>query len=621
MGLLSADSAASTRPLFKKRSVRRIYGDRRRPGGQPSRASVSPPANAGRATTGRRDGGGPSDAALQHSLDRVADHLRAEQRPAGYWVGELSTSALATAMSMVGLWQTDRARYHTLIARGRRWLFATQHPDGGWGDAVVDPSNINATSLAIGALTLTAVAGEDEGPDERTALARALALLETFGGWAAVGDPARCTLSGPCRTVAALAGLMDRRRIKRLRPEVILLPPRARAAIRLVSTTFPAYLSISTLHSTFVPDTLNRLPTYGWARARAERWLRRAQGPNGSFEESAFLTSLIVAFLTAAGQGALPWLPEAIHFVIESQRDDGGWPIDRDLETFDTDMAVLAFAEAGRPVPRAKLIRDWLLARQFRDVCFPTGAKPGGWAWAMPAGWPDADDTAYTMLALRDLGVPASSPALQRGADWLEGMQNADGSWPTFIRNSRIPYDHDCPYILGHVLSALHSAGRLQEKPAIRSRALAYLARAQRYDGSFASTWFREATAGTAATLDALAGCGQVHTPLAARACDALLRNQNDDGGWAGVRRQESTAEETAWAVLALLRYPPDEAVTRAVDGGVAWLIAHQRPDGTWTPAPIGLYYSAMWYSDSSYATTLPMRALARAKGCYGRDA
>ncbi len=560
-----------------------------------------------------------AELSLQGALDRVADHLRAEQRPAGYWVGELSTSALATAMSMVGLWQTDRARYHSPIARGRRWLFATQHPDGGWGDAVVDPSNINATSLAIGALTLTDTG--DTSPEERVALARALALLEEFGGWAAVGDPARCTLSGPCRTVAALAGLMDRRRIKRLRPEVILLPPRARAAIRLVSTTFPAYLSISTLHSTFAPDTLNRLPTYGWARARAERWLRRAQGPNGSFEESAFLTSLIIAFLTTAGRGALPWLPNAIHFVVESQRDDGGWPIDRDLETFDTDMAVFAFAEAGLPVPRAKLIRDWLLARQFRTVCFPTGAKPGGWAWAMPAGWPDADDTAYTMLALRDLGVPASSPALQRGADWLEGMQNADGSWPTFIRNSRIPYDHDCPYILGHVLSALHSAGRLQEKPAIRSRALAYLARAQRYDGSFASTWFREATAGTAAVLDALAGCGLVHTPLAARACDALLRNQNDDGGWAGVRRQESTAEETAWAVLALLRYPADEAVTRAVDSGVAWLIAHQQPDGTWTPAPIGLYYSAMWYSDSSYATTLPMRALARAKGRYGRDA
>ncbi len=561
----------------------------------------------------------PRDAALQHSLDRVADHLRAEQRLAGYWVGELSTSALATAMSMVGLWQTDRARYHSPIARGRHWLFATQHPDGGWGDAVVDPSNINATSLAIGALTLTDTG--DTSPTERAALERALALLEGFGGWTAVGDPARCTLSGPCRTVAALAGLMDRRHIKRLRPEVILLPPRVRAAIRLVSTTFPAYLSISTLHSTFAPDTLNRLPTYGWACARAERWLRRAQGPNGSFEESAFLTSLIIAFLTTAGRGALPWLPNAIRFVVESQRDDGGWPIDRDLETFDTDMAVFAFAEAGLPIPRADLIRDWLLARQFRTVCFPTGAKPGGWAWAMPAGWPDADDTAFTILALRALGSPASSPALQRGADWLEGMQNADGSWPTFIRNSRIPYDHDCPYILGHVLSALHSVGRLQEKPAILSRALAYLARVQRYDGSFASTWFREAAAGTAATLDALADCGLVHTPVAVRARDALLRNQNDDGGWAGIRRQESTAEETAWAVLALLRWPPDEAVTRAVDGGVAWLIAHQRPDGTWTPAPIGLYYSAMWYSDSSYATTLPMRALARAKGRYGHNA
>ncbi|MCA1600038.1 MAG: hypothetical protein LC769_13705, partial [Chloroflexi bacterium] len=309
--------------------------------------------------------------------------------------------------------------------------------------------------------------------------------------------------------------------------------------------------------------------------------------------------------------------------LLRNQNDDGGWPIDRDLETFDTDMAVFAFAEAGLPIPRADLIRDWLLARQFRMVCFPTGAKPGGWAWAMPAGWPDADDTAFTILALRALGVPPSSPALQRGADWLEGMQNADGSWPTFIRNSRIPYDHDCPYILGHVLSALHSVGRLREKPAILSRALAYLARAQRYDGSFASTWFREATAGTAAALDALADCGLVHTPVAVRARDALLRNQNDDGGWAGIRRQESTAEETAWAVLALLRCPEDEdeAVTWSWRRGVAWLTAHQQPDGTWTPAPIGLYYSAMWYSDSSYATTLPMRALARAKGRYGRDA
>src|SRR5579875_1283 len=161
-------------------------------------------------------------AALQAALDRTKDYLQATQHAEGPWVGTLSSSALATAMTMTALHLVDRDRYQDQIAHGRRWLFATQHADGGWGDAVGDPSNINATSLAIGALTLTA-RGEIAA-DEREALARAQALLDhTFGGWAAVGDPNRCTLSGPCRTVAALAGIMDRRRIKLLRPEVILL--------------------------------------------------------------------------------------------------------------------------------------------------------------------------------------------------------------------------------------------------------------------------------------------------------------------------------------------------------------------------------------------------------------
>lgn len=597
----------------------------------PARAPLA--AHAGGGTDNLVEG-------LEGALARAAAYVRRARRTDGSWVGELSSSALATAMAIVALQLVGAGRHARAIEAGRRWLVRTQLPDGGWGDATTDASNINATSLAIAALVYTGsevapparvdgegtVEGINDGHAEAAvpegpALRHARARLERFGGYAAVGDPTRCTLSGPCRTVSALAGIMDWRRIKRLRPEVILIPRRLR---RTISTTFPAYLSISLLHCAMAPRVLDRLPTFRWARERALAWLARAQGPNGSFEESAFLTAVIVACLTAAGAGDLPWLGPAVAFIAASQRPDGGFPIDRDLETFDTDLTVLALREAGVEIPEAATTRDWLLARQTAETCFPTGARPGGWAWAMPAGWPDADDTSYTLLALRALGTPAAAPALERGVRWLEWLQNRDGSWSTFVRDSGMPMDHDCPYIVGHVLCALQACGALARRPRVRERALAYLGRAQRYDGSFASVWFREATAGTASVLEALADLGLARSGMAERARAHLLRAQNDDGGWAGLRGEASTAEETAWAVLALLRAPADDPaadrVARATRRGVRWLIDRQRPDGTWSEAPIGLYYSAMWYADSYYAISLPLRALARAQRAFPRE-
>ncbi len=545
------------------------------------------------------------------ALDRATDALGRQQRDDGSWAGRLSSSALATAMSIVALHIVDRAAYREPIARGRDWLIMTQANDGGWGDAVVDASNINATSLGLGSLTL-ARHGENEAAP---AIERASACLEDrFGGLEAVGDPRRCTLSGPCRTVAALAGLMDWRRIKRLRPEIGLLPARLR---RTISTTFPAYLSIATLHAARAPHPLNWSPTYSVATRRAVAWLARAQGPNGSFEESAFLTSVILACLTAAGRGDLPWLRAALTFVLDGQRADGSWPIDRDLETFDTDLAVLAFNETGTEVPGGDRVRAWLLARQCQEACFPTSAPAGGWAWAAPGGWPDADDTAYTLLALRRLGEPETSGAIQRGSDWLSRLQGRDGAWSTFVRGSRMPFDHDCPYITAHALSALHACGRLTSEPAMLSRALTYLGRAQRVDGSFASIWFREATVGTAAVLEALADVGLSATSLAGAARRSLLAGQNRDGGWGGRRGQASTAEETAWAVLGLLRGPVAPAEQAAAGRGLDWLTTEQQVDGTWRATPIGLYYSAMWYSDSQYALALPMRALGLGRRAY----
>jgi squalene-hopene/tetraprenyl-beta-curcumene cyclase len=86
--------------------------------------------------------------------------------------------------------------------------------------------------------------------------------------------------------------------------------------------------------------------------------------------------------------------------------------------------------------------------------------------------------------------------------------------------------------------------------------------------------------------------------PAIRRAAAWLIEHQNPDGGWgedlrsykdkSWIGRGESTASQTAWAMLALLAaqeegaHPRAEAVRAAADRGAAYLAATQRADGTW---------------------------------------
>src|SRR5947209_13825825 len=87
---------------------------------------------------------------LRAAYRTARDALLAERTPDGHWVGELSSSALATAVAVGALALTGERP--DLIAGGLRWLADHQNADGGWGDTTKSFSNISTTMLCRSAI-------------------------------------------------------------------------------------------------------------------------------------------------------------------------------------------------------------------------------------------------------------------------------------------------------------------------------------------------------------------------------------------------------------------------------------------------------------------------------------
>src|SRR5947208_11246338 len=96
---------------------------------------------------------------LERAYQTALAALLAERHPDGYWVGELSASALSTATALGALSLVQKQRgtgeYQNLIDGGVAWLTAHQNADGGWGDTTKSFSNISTTMLCRSAFHLS----------------------------------------------------------------------------------------------------------------------------------------------------------------------------------------------------------------------------------------------------------------------------------------------------------------------------------------------------------------------------------------------------------------------------------------------------------------------------------
>jgi squalene-hopene/tetraprenyl-beta-curcumene cyclase len=584
---------------------------------------------------------------LDDTLEAARSALLARRTACGSFAGELSSSALSTATASMALAMVDAE--HVLALAGWRWMCAHQNDDGGWGDTIESPTNISTTMLCWASLGLAASPSEEI----RDSLARAEAWLtrecgdlrpERLATTIRERYGADQTFSVPILTTCAIGGRLGEdgwRFVPQLPFEFAACPASWFRALnlRVVSYALPALIAIGQVRHHHRP-TWNPIARCARALTRRStlRALRSIQPSTGGYLEAAPLTSFVAMSLISMGLETHPAVEHGLRFLIETVREDGSWPIDTNLDTWTTTLAVQALG--GLEDPSCDVTGGWLLGQQLADVHAYTRADPGGWAWTdRSGGVPDADDTAGALLALRCLGGDAG--AASRGIGWLLDLRNRDGGMPTFCRGwGKLPFDRSGPDLTAHALRAF-AAWRDDLPRALRDRVdrstrvmVDYLLGEQRADGAWIPLWFgnqhepaqENPIFGTSRVLRAVARVrcfAREDDWLAAgrRGVAYLLHCQQSDGGF-GARPsvEETAAGVEALAAWMLERDTESAEVRSAVDRGVEWLIEATVGGTRFDAAPIGLYFARLWYSEELYPMIFSVSALALARRCRNQE-
>jgi len=286
---------------------------------------------------------------------------------------------------------------------------------------------------------------------------------------------------------------------------------------------------------------------------------------------------------------------------------------------------------------------DWLKARQLSD-------EPGDWRIPRPnlagGGWefqysnyyyPDLDDTAMVAWAMHRTRKDKYSEPIQRAANWVAGMQSNGGGFGSFeVNNTQyylnaIPFaDHgallDSPTadVTGRSIAILTLADKEKYSKNIND-AIKYLISDQEEDGSWFGRWGTNYIYGTWSVLTALEIAKEDPQQEYIRKSVRYLQGmQNEDGGWGENndsyypprhhRPYQSTAFQTAWALLALLAV--GEAETDTVRKGINYLLSTPTTDGHWYDDSYTApgFPRVFYLKYHGYTKYFPLWALARYK-------
>ncbi|MFP6602361.1 MAG: prenyltransferase/squalene oxidase repeat-containing protein [Pirellulaceae bacterium] len=608
---------------------------------------------------------------LQTAYSVARQTLLDERQDCPYWEGELSASALstATAISALALYErgaetsgshrqetmlVEPERCQSLIDDGTGWLRDHQNEDGGWGDTDKSYSNVATTYLVMAAFHLAG-----QAPVAADQLARADSYLETQGRFSGLRKRygKDKTFVVPILTNLALAGLVPWKEISALPFELAWLPQSFYRFLGfpVVSYAIPALVAIGQARYFHRPpwNPLTRLLRRA-AIKPSLRVLEQMQPTSGGYLEAVPLTSFVVMSLAGTGRQSHPVTTRGIRFLIDSVRTDGSWPIDTNLATWNTTLALQALATGGEDLGRLTCL-DWLLDCQHTEPHPFTGAQPGGWGWSDLSGAvPDSDDTPSALLALNAWRLSASCTDADRqrielaaiaGINWLLKLQNRDGGWPTFCRGwGKLPFDRSGADLTAHALRALHAwQDRLpdlrvtdRQWQRLIDRGFRFLQDRQQPDGSWIPLWFgnqdhpqeENPVYGTAKVLLAYRDWQMTSEPVAQRGFQWLREAQQADGGWGGgpamLRIEQhgtlSSVEETTLAVEAILADRTPNQSQQSINKGLAWIVERVETDRFRENSVVGFYFAKLWYHEKLYPLTFTVSALGQARQLMGGD-
>ncbi|HTG44517.1 MAG TPA: squalene--hopene cyclase [Verrucomicrobiae bacterium] len=527
---------------------------------------------------------------LESAIENSQAFLLREQKPEGYWVGELMVDATLVA---------DTVAYHYWNGKiDSEWqrkavnhMFAMQLPDGGWNIYYGGPPEVNATIKCYLALKLAGV----PVTDPRMLKARAVALnlggvprMNTFsklylaliglfpwdyvptipceiiliGKWFHVNFHEMSSWSRSMLVPLAIINHFKPTRqvhvtLDELYPEGIHERDLALAPDPKFFTWRNFFLWLDGLHK-FVEN--NRLrPFRKRALKKAEEWmLERFEGSNGLAAIFPAMLNSLIALKALGYPNDHPQVQRAERELKNLEHEDENTVRIEPCfsPVWDTAIVAICMHESGisEDHPALKKAAEWLMTKEIRfrgDWKYknPSEVEPSGWVFEFENKWnPDVDDTAMVLLALRK--IPTDDPrtrdeCFRRGLKWILTFQCKDGGWAAFDKDctkgllEKVPFadhnamlDPECADITARILELLGYEDFSIEHPQVE-KAIEYLKGEQEEDGSWYGRWGVNYIYGTWQALRGLNALKwNMQEPWLLQARAWLESVQHEDGGW-----------------------------------------------------------------------------------------